>query len=153
MRKVKFSQQKAISKISDFVTVSDETFALLCIANNYDKVVFKYFKEQPDILNWDENMPSPPNFIKSKYTDKRVDSASPKLQGWSIEGLTVFDRWCHEIAALRLTKNSDDLEHAILKHEKNHLEEERIRSGSVYSLFKQCRDQEERKGNCDSCHE
>ena len=143
--KVKYSQQKAISKISDFVTVSDEAFALLCIANTYDKIVFKYFKEHPDILNWDENMPSPPNVVKSKYTDKRVDSASPKLQGWSIEGLTVFDRWCHEIAALRLTKNSNDLEHAILKYEKNCLEEERIRSGFAYSLSKRRRDQEERK--------
>ena len=115
--------------------------------------MFKYFKEQPGILNWDENIPSPPNVIRSKYTDKRVESASPKLQGWSIEGLTIFDRWCHEIAALRLTKNSNDLEHAILKYERNCLEEERIRSGSAYSLFKWRRDQEERKGNCDSCHE
>ena len=49
--KVKYSQQKAISRISDFVTVSDETFALLCIANTYDKIVFQYFKEQTDILN------------------------------------------------------------------------------------------------------
>ena len=90
-------------------------------------------------------MPSPPNVIKSKYTDKRVDSTSPKWQGWSMEVLNVFDRWCHEIAALRLTKNSDDLEHTILKHEENCLEEERIRSGSVYSLSKQRWDQEERK--------
>ena len=73
--------------------------------------------------------------------------------GWSIEGLTVFDRWCHEKAALRLTKNSDDLEHAILKYERNCLEEERIRSGSVYSLSEQRRDQKVRKGTCDSCHE
>ena len=101
--KVKYSQRKAASKLSDFVTVSDEAFALLCIANTYDKVVFKYFKEQPDILTWDGNMPSPPNVIKSKYTDKRVDKTSPKLQGWSIEGLTVFDRWCHDIATSRLT--------------------------------------------------
>ena len=35
--KVKYFQQKAISKISDFVTVSDKAFALLCIANTYDK--------------------------------------------------------------------------------------------------------------------
>jgi hypothetical protein len=35
-------------------------------------------------------MPSPPNVIQSKYTDKQVDTASPKLQGWSIEGLTVL---------------------------------------------------------------
>ena len=79
--KVIYSQQKAISNISDFVTVSDEASALFCIANTYDKIVFKYLKVQPDILNWDENMPSLPNVIKSKYTDKRVDSASPKLQG------------------------------------------------------------------------
>ena len=71
-------------------------------------------------------MPSPPNVIKSKYIDKRVNSASPKLQGWSIEGLTVFDTWFHEIAALRLTKNSDDLEHTILKHERNRSEERRV---------------------------
>ena len=35
--KVKYSQQKAILKVSDFATVSDEAFALLCIANTYDK--------------------------------------------------------------------------------------------------------------------
>ena len=104
--KVKYSQRKAASKLSDFVTVSDEAFALLCIANTYDKVVFKYFKEQPDILTWDGNMPSPPNVIKSKYTDKRVDKTSPKLQGWSIEGLTVFDRWCHDIATSRDRKST-----------------------------------------------
>ena len=80
--KVKYFQQKAILKISNFVTVSDEAFALLWIANTYEKIVFKYFKEQPGILNWDENMPSPPSVIRSKYTDKREDSASPKLQGW-----------------------------------------------------------------------
>ena len=39
--KVKYSQQKAILKVSDFVTVSDEAFALLCIANTYDKIVFQ----------------------------------------------------------------------------------------------------------------
>ena len=90
-------------------------------------------------------MPSPPNVIKSKYTDKRADRTSPKLQGWSIEGLTVFDRWCHGIAISRLTKNSDDLENAILRHERNCLEEQRIRSGSAYSLSKQHREQERRK--------
>ena len=90
---MKYSQRKAAARLSDFVTVSDEAFALLCIANTYDKVFLKYFKEQPDFLNWDHgNIPSPPNVIKSKYTDKRADKASPKLQGWSIEGLTVFDR-------------------------------------------------------------
>jgi hypothetical protein len=69
--KVKYAQRKAAAKLSDFVMVSDEAFALLCIANTYDKVVFKYFKEQPDVLNWDHgNMPTPPNVIKSKYTDK-----------------------------------------------------------------------------------
>ena len=150
--KVKYSQRKAAAKLSDFVTVSDEAFALLCIANTYDKVVFKYFKEQPDVLNWDHgNMPSPPNVIKSKYTDKRADKASPKLQGWSIEGLTVFDRWCHDIATSRLTKNSDDLENAILRHEKNCLEEQRIRSGSVYSLSKWHREQQKRNGENGSC--
>jgi hypothetical protein len=63
--KVKYSQKKAAAKLSDFVRVSDEAFALLCIANTYGKAVFKYFKEQPDFLNWDHgNMPSPPNVIK-----------------------------------------------------------------------------------------
>jgi hypothetical protein len=76
VEKVKISQRKAVAELSDFVTVSDETSALLWIANTYDKVVFKYFKEQPDVLNWDGNMPSPPNVIKSKYTDKRADKAS-----------------------------------------------------------------------------
>ena len=80
----------------------------------------------------------------SKYTDKRADNASPKLQEWSIEGLTVFERLCHDIATSRLNKNSDDLENAILRHEKNCLEEQRIRSRSVNSLSKQCREQEER---------
>ena len=51
--KVKYSQRKAAAWLSDFVTVSDEAFSLLCIANTYDKVVFKYFKEQPDVLSWD----------------------------------------------------------------------------------------------------
>ena len=136
--KVKYSQRKAAAKLSDFVTASDEAFVLLCIADTYDKVVFIYFKEQPDVLNWDGNMPSPTNINKSQYTDKRADKTSSKLQGWSIEGLTVFDRWCHDIAASRLTKNSDDLENGILRHEKNCLEEARIRSGSAYSLSKWC---------------
>ena len=96
-------------------------------------------------------IPDAPNVIKSKYTDKRADKASPKLQGWSIEGLTVFDRWCHDIATSRLTKNSDDLENAILKHEKNCLEEERIRSGSVYLLSKWHREQHKRNGENGSC--
>jgi hypothetical protein len=83
--KVKYSQRKTASKLLDFVTVSDEAFTLLWIANTYDTVVFKYFKEQPDVLNWDHvNMPNPPNVSKSKYTDKRADKTSPKLQGWSI---------------------------------------------------------------------
>jgi hypothetical protein len=65
--KVKYSQRKAASKLPDFVMVSDEAFGLLCIANTYDKIVFKYFKEQPDVLNWDHgNMPSPPNVIQSQ---------------------------------------------------------------------------------------
>ena len=80
--KVKYSQRKTEARLSDFVTVSDEAFALLCIGDTYDKVEIKYFKEQPDVLNWDHgNMPSPPDVIKSKYTDKKADKASPKLQG------------------------------------------------------------------------
>ena len=67
------------------------------------------------------------------------------------EGLTVFDRWCHDIATSRLTKNSEDLENAILRHEKSCLEEQRIRSGSVYSLSKQCREQERGNGESGSC--
>jgi hypothetical protein len=63
----------------------------------------------------------------------------------------VFDRWCHDIATSRLTKNSYDLENAILKHEKNHLEEERIRSGSAYSLSKWHKEQEKRNGENGSC--
>ena len=109
------------------------------------KLYLNTLKEQSDILNWDHgNIPSPPNVIMSKYTDKRADNASPKLQEWSIEGLTVFERLCHDIATSRLNKNSDDLENAILRHEKNCLEEQRIRSRSVNSLSKQCREQEER---------
>ena len=78
--KVKYSQRKAVARLLDFFTVSDEAFALLCIANTYGKAVFKYLKEQPDVLKWDHgNMPSPPNVIKSKYTDKRADKASPKV--------------------------------------------------------------------------
>ena len=150
--KVKYSQRKAVSKLSDFVTVSDEAFALLCITNTFDKFVFKYFKEQPDVLNWDHgNMQSPPNVIKSKYTDKRADKTSPKLQGWSIEGLTVFDRWCHDISTSRLTKSSDDLENAILKHENNSLDKERIRSGSAYSFSKWRKEQQKRNGERGSC--
>jgi hypothetical protein len=63
----------------------------------------------------------------------------------------VFDRSCHDIATSRLTKNSDDLEYVILRHEKNCLEEQRIRSGSGYSLSKQCREQEKRNGENGSC--
>jgi hypothetical protein len=150
--KVKYSQRKAASTLSDFDTVSDEAFALLCIANTYNKVVFKYFKEQPDVLLWDHgNMPSPPNVSKSKYSDKRGDKASPKLQGWSIEGLTVFDRWCHDIATSTFIKNSDDLENATLRHEKNCLKEQRIRSGSAYSSPKWHREQERRNVESGSC--
>ena len=110
------------------------------------KLYLNTLKEQSDILNWDHgNIPSPPNVIMSKYTDKRADNASPKLQGWSIEVWTVVDRWCHDIATSRSPKNSDGLENAILKHEKNCLEEQRIRSGSAYSLFKQRREQRKRK--------
>ena len=74
---MKYSQRQAATKLSDFVTVSDEAFVLLCLTNNYDKVVYKYFREQPDVLNWDHgNMPSPPNVIKNRYTDKRADKTS-----------------------------------------------------------------------------
>lgn len=45
---VKYPHRKAVFKISIFVTVSDEAFALSCIANNYHKILFKYLKEQPD---------------------------------------------------------------------------------------------------------
>ena len=89
VEKVNYAQKKAVAKMSDFVTVSEETFALSCIANTYDKILFTYFKNQPDDLKWDVSMPSPPNFIKMKYAEKRVDIASPNLQGWSLEGWTV----------------------------------------------------------------
>jgi hypothetical protein len=138
--------------LSDFVTVSDEAIALLHTGNIYDKIVFKYFKEHPAVLNWNHgNMQSSPNVNKSKYSDKQVDKASPKLQGWSIEEWTVFDRWCNDIAMSRLPKNSDDLESTILRHEKNCLEEQRIRSGSAYSLFKWYRKQEKRNGESSYC--
>ena len=41
VEKVKQSQRKAAATLSDFVMVSDEAFALLYIANTYDKAVFK----------------------------------------------------------------------------------------------------------------
>ena len=75
------------------------------------------------------------------------------MQGWSIEGWTVFERCYHDIAPLRLTKNSDDFENEILKHERNSLEEQRIRSRSAYLLSKQCSDQEERNDESGFCCE
>ena len=39
----------------------------------------------------------------------------------------MFDRWCHDIAASRLTKKSDDVENAIQRHEKHCLEEQIIK--------------------------
>jgi hypothetical protein len=40
-----------------------------------------------------------------------------KFQGWSLEGLKVFNRLCQDIEECKQTANSVQLESAILAHE------------------------------------
>ena len=54
MGKVKYTSQKKCEVISRNAIVSDKAFALLCVANIYDRVVYQYFVQEPEILNWSD---------------------------------------------------------------------------------------------------
>ena len=115
--KVKCTSQKMCKVISRNVTVSDEAFALLCVANIYDRVIYQCFVQEPDILNWSDRLPNPLAAVKNKYTEKSQDFSAVKFQGWSLEGLKVFNRLCQDIEEFRQTTNSVQSESAILAHE------------------------------------
>ena len=82
-----------------------------------------------------------------------METVSSKLQGWSIEGLTVFDSGCCDIANLRYRKCSGDVHKVILMHKKGCLEDQRIRQGPADLLTKSFMDEEEINGIWDSCFE
>ena len=98
-------------------TVSDKAFALLCIANIYGRVIYQYFVQEADMLNWSDWVPNPLAVVKNKYTEKSQDLSAVKFQGWSLEGIKVFNRLCQDIEEFRQTANSLQLESAILAHE------------------------------------
>ena len=115
--KVKYTSQKMCKVISRNVTVSDEAFALLCVANIYDRVIYQCFVQEPDILNWSDWLPNPLAAVTNKYTEKSQDFSAVKFQGWSLEGLQVFNRLFQNIEEFRQAANSVQLESAILAHE------------------------------------
>ena len=87
--KVKYTSQNMCKVISRNVTVTDKAFALLCIANIYDRVIYQCFVQEPEMLNSSDWLPNPFAAVKNKYTEKKQDSSSVKFQGWSLEGLKV----------------------------------------------------------------
>ena len=70
--KVKYTSQKKCKVISKNVTVSDKAFALLCVANIYDRVIYQCFIQEPEILNWSDWLPNPLT-VRNKYNEKSQD--------------------------------------------------------------------------------
>ena len=133
---VKYTIQKMCKVISRNVTVSDKAFALLCVANIYDRVIYQCFIQEPEMLNWSDWLPNPLAVVKNKYTEKSQDFSAVKFQEWSLEGLKVFNRLCQDIEEFRQTTNSVQSESAILAHELQ-LSANSKRRGSVTKEFRE----------------
>ena len=64
--KVKYTIQKICKVISRNATVSDKAFALLCVANIYDRIIYQSFVQEPEMLIWSDWLLSPLAAIKNK---------------------------------------------------------------------------------------
>jgi hypothetical protein len=71
--KIKYTSQKKCKEISRNVTLSDEAFALLYVANIYDRVIYQCFVQEPEMLTWSDWLPNPLAVVKNKYTEKSQD--------------------------------------------------------------------------------
>jgi hypothetical protein len=99
----KQKKEKLISK--SCVTVSDEAFALLLMTNSWDK--FEYFADNPEIEE-KQDIPA------TMYTEKK--GRNKKMQGWSQEGITKYNRLCDFVVQDRLSAAGIKFEKEFLKY-------------------------------------
>ena len=90
-----YSNRKVKFLISDIFTVTDEAFALMMLHNEYHVWVNQVEQERN---GGDGNNSTAERKRKKK---KYCDRYSGNKNGWSIEGLAVFNTLCREIAVLR----------------------------------------------------
>jgi hypothetical protein len=99
--KKEWKKDKYSSKVSEAVTVSDEAFALLLLDNSWD-----VFQEHASQGGREENKTK--IITKPKYTGKR--GGSKRFEGWSREGIVMYNTLCQDIVADRRSALGEEFE-------------------------------------------
>ncbi len=107
--KIEFKRKSKYMKLSSFVTISDEAFALLTIKNNEQVWPVKV---KNSMLNDGDTPQEEP---RTRYTNRRRMNGSPR-DGWTKEGMKQFLLYYRLVANDRKSKDG-------LKFEDEYLEE------------------------------
>ena len=92
-----YNKCKGIKYLSEMFTVSNKTFGLLMLLNEFD--------------NWKAKAEEESTGIKAVYTNKKfVDGRSGNKEGWNQAGLNTYKRLCKNLVIRRNEKSSINLE-------------------------------------------
>jgi hypothetical protein len=90
--KKEWKKDKLSCKVSKAVTVSDEAFALLLLSNSWE--VFEEYATNEKNNNFKRDIKA-----KAKYTSKR--GGSRRFEGWTQEGIALYNKLSQRIVADR----------------------------------------------------
>ena len=129
----RFEKEKCRKKYSDYVTVSDEAFAVLTIENNWLRWMAmakaKHWKDSPVPTKWTvtRDKPTPMQNSKSKKravvkdadTDNDMIQQGPqarRYRGWSAHGINRYNQLFEQIEKERTSKRGKRFETTLLIH-------------------------------------
>ena len=129
----RFEKNKCRKPYSDYVTVSDEAFAVLTIENNWlrwmDMAKEKHWKDSPVPTKWTVTRDKPTATSIGKSKKRAVVSHSDTLndmkehgpqarryRGWSVHGINRYNQLFDQIEKERTTKRGKRFETNLMSH-------------------------------------
>ena len=117
-----FEKHKCQKLYRNYVTVSDEAFAILTIENNWDRWIAmagtEEWKTSPVPTKWTVTRTKADN-AKQKATTTGSQNSEPtarRFRGWSSEGIQRYNQLFDEIKAERQTGRAKRFEEKLLEH-------------------------------------
>ncbi len=116
------------TKLSNFVTASQEAFALLLYKNGYEAWSWMLSDSSSSSEGDGIEVPKKPTF---KYTSRSVNQAMARNSGWTEEGLNAFDT-LYGLVTKDREDNGEVFDDALLKY----YEERNKKKGEAFPLKK-----------------
>jgi hypothetical protein len=117
-----FEKNKCTKNYREYVTISDEAFAILTIENNWDRWIdmakAKFWKTSPVPTKWTVTRDKTATAKRKGKADKENDAQpqARRYRGWSAQGILRYNQLFDEITAIRKTQKASTFETRLLKH-------------------------------------